>query len=494
MSHHITFDGVYNNWNNALPLGNGKMGAMVFFKDHSLHIALNHYDCYYSILPRYTKKDTGAKPKRRTYDAICEMVDKERAEAEISRTTYTQTLYPVQKDSRPTYNGSSFPVAGEIVLKLCEELDEFSLRLIIEEGVVLFGAKGSGKEASAKIWIAKTADGLFMETSQSETGLWGETELVIPAERGMSRYDIKSGTSGDTLWLRTTFGEEPFIAETAVTTMSGCIVASVLPGVNSAIKNNQFLHDRLEQLTGEHIAGWKDFWRATVYLPDYFLETLWHLHMYVIECASGKGGKYIEQACGLNGLWDIRRPSLWGSMWYWDVNIQEAFWPVFSSNQLELGKLFYEGYLKYREDIEAYTKDVYGVEGWAIDYPHTLYHCIQPWCAQFLWQYYSYSGDLEFLRNSAYPVFRKQIAFFKHLSKLGTDGKLHIDYDISPEQGPVSRDSVITVSSMKFLINSALKAAEVLQRPEDEKDEYRQLISLLPEYAKTADGTRWKDS
>jgi len=495
-NHHIVFDGVYNNWSNALPLGNGKFGAMVFFKDHKLHIALNHYDCYYPVLSRYASKPGNPRPPGRTYTDICNIVDKVREDDDYARSHYTDTLYPAQKETRPSYSGTSFPMAGEIVIELCKGLDVFNLKLVIEEGIVLFQASGGGKEAAAKIWLAKTEDGLYVETSESEASLWGEANIIKPSDIGQGRYTAEYGVHDSTCWYRMTFGEGDglFVAETAVTSTPGCIVASVLPGNGTAISHNSLLLANHRQLAREHAASWDAFWRVRVSLPDYFLETLWYLHLYIIECASGKGGTYPEQACGLNGLWDIRRPSLWGSMWYWDVNIQEAFWPVFSSNQLELGKHFCDSYLYYQDDIEAYTQRMYGVDGWALDYPHTLYNCIQPWCAQFLWQYYSYSGDLDFLRDKAYPVFVKQIEFFKHIAKLGSDGKLHINYDISPEQGPITKDSVITISSVKYLLKRALEAADVLARPQSEMDEYKRLISLLPEYPLTEDGTRWKDS
>ena len=505
MNHQIKFDDVYNNWNNALPLGNGKMGAMIFFKGHSLHIALNHYDYYYPVLSRYAS--TKSTPKYRTYDDLCSLVDKARAEGNVPTSHYLHTLYPTPESSRPAYKGTSFPMAGEIVIPLCKNLTEFTLWLDIEMATVFFRAKnGSGnikKEAGAKIWIAKTADAFFMEQKESEAGLWGNAEIIKPSDIGTDGYKIEVGEtahptsdSEPAKWMRINIREIVFETAFQLTNNSQqknkLLTATI--SQSNCLPYLQKLSSGHNALALEHARMWQEFWRTSIRLPDYFLETLWHLHIYLIECASGKGGKYIEQACGLNGLWDIRRPSLWGSMWYWDVNIQEAFWPVFSANKLELGKLFCDGYLRYAENIEEYTKGVYGIDGWALDYPHTLYNCIQPWCTQFLWQYYKYSGDIEFLRDSAYPVFQKQISFFKHIAKLGDDGKLHINYDISPEQGPISQDSVITIACIKWLLVYAIKSADLLNRSNDEKEEFRRLLELLPEYEKTDCGTRWKDS
>ncbi|MCL2571550.1 MAG: glycoside hydrolase family 95 protein [Defluviitaleaceae bacterium] len=440
MAHEIIFDGVYNSWNNALPLGNGKMGAMVFFENHELHIALNHYDHYY--------KDVKSSPLgKKTYKEYRDLVDKARESENYQHSHYIDTLNPNAKNNRPKWSTTSYPMAGEIVIPICDTIEDFTLRLIIEEGVVMFESPA----ATVRIWIAASKDCLFVE------GLWEDAK---PLSEKTTQY------------------------ETSFTVQNDCLVATVIP------ENHNDLLQIKDALAAEHAAHWRNFWRAKVQLPDYFLETLWYLHLYNLGCASGIGGRYFHQACGLNGLWDIRRPNLWASTWYWDVNIQEAFWPVFSANQLELAKHFCDAYLSYADKIQAYTQAHYGYDGWALDYPHMLYHCIQPWCAQFLWRYYSYSGDIEFLREKAYPVFVKQIEHYKRIAT--KDG--HIMYDISPEQGPITQDSVATIATIKQLLKYTIKAAKILNRSEAEVNEYTCLHINCPDYPTTADGTRLKDS
>lgn len=499
MTHQIVFENAENHWNTALPLGNGRMGAMVFFHGNALHIALNHYDCYYPILSRYAKERKQSTPK--TYEELRALVNEARTNGDFSRSHYIHTLNPAATDRRPSYKTTSVPMAGEIILPLSPEINltDFSLRLLIEEGTVIFQAKDRHCEISAVIWVSKTEDCLFVRMSQSEPGIWGEANLVIPSEHGLSKTSVSRGRDKNIHWLRTSFRPETELnteniitIETALNITENCLTASV--GLDSVIERTKKLSSQYEHLQSEHTASWKSFWRSTVELPDKFLETLWYLHIYTIGCASGFRSLYPEQACGLNGLWDIRRPTLWGSMWYWDVNIQEVFWPVFSSNHLELGKLFFDGYVKYADDAVRFAETVYGADGWAIDYPHTLYNCIQPWCAQFLWQYYRYSGDIDFLRDKAYPVFQKQIHFLEQTAYWDEHGILHIDPDISPEQGPITRDSVISVASVKQLLKYAIQTTEILGRPAEEAERYRRLINALPEYARTSDGKRWKDS
>lgn len=519
--HQILFDGVETGWHNALPLGSGKMGAMVFFEKNTLHIALNHYDCYYQILSRYAQREEQpvSEPGKR-YRQLQKITEDARAKGDISRGHYTATMNPPRREKRPLYSGTSHPMAGEALLHLapCMTGAQTALRLLIEEARVEFSAQKEGKTVTVAVITPKSGDGVLVQCAQSHPGLLVSAELSLPSSRGLDYCETTQGTAAGAVWLRTAFhpwGENPqqyppFVSETALRLENCeeqndvlnlgeagenfCLSASARPGEGSALTECTSLLQQREALLQAHTAAWKSYWHTRVQLPDRFLETLWHLHLYLAECMSGRGGVHFEQACGLNGLWDIRRPSMWGSMWYWDVNIEEAFWHAFSSNHLEQALDFCNGYLAFADKAEAFAQEVYGVSGWAIDYPHALYHCIQPWCAQFLWRYYLYSGDKDFLREKAYPVFRRQIAFIQQIAWQDENGTLHIDPDISPEQGPITRDSVITVSTIRALLQYGLQAAKLLSRPKEEAEEMQQLLNRLPAYSLTLDGSRWKDS
>ncbi len=322
MTHKICFDGVENGWHNALPLGNGKFGAMVFFGRGELRIALNHYDVYYAVLPRYEK---GEKPPAPKHSELLKTVQAARKGADYARTHYAHTLNRTL-DDRPEYHLSSFPMAGEIRIPLHMETDSFSLTLYIEDARIVFTAELGGKRAWARVWAASGADVLFTELSQSEPGFWGDAELVFPSGRGLDAYEYQINAENGISLMKAAIrpGRADEIAfETALAAEGGAWAASVSRA--SAVEAVKLGLRERAKLKEAHGAWRRDFWRSSVTLPDKFLETLWHLHLYVIGCASGLGGMYPEQACGLNGLWDIRRPTLWGSMWYWDVNIQEAF-------------------------------------------------------------------------------------------------------------------------------------------------------------------------
>lgn len=518
--HQVVFKNVSNDWHNALPLGNGRMGAMIFFRDRELHIGLNHYDCYYRILKHTGDTQTFDDPARmlRTYEELCRMVSEAEKGEDYGRAHYLKILHPEQAQSRPSYKGSSYPLAGEIVLYLDKSVDIRSscLKLAIEEGNVYFSAGKAGKTVEAKLYVPKTEDGLIISMKQSEDGLWKAAAITAPSKRGQGAYETDTEVTDQMICFKTSFqsGEStPFVQEAAFylpeSVRSGeradCLCfpegerqftafAALMPGNGRAAGQVRALERRQRECERFHDEAWKCFWTSSVTLPDYFLETLWYLHVYLMECSCGRGSAYPEQACGLSGLWDIRRPNMWGSMWYWDVNIQTAFWGTYSSGHPELLKVFCDGYLAYETEIREYTKKVYGIDGWALDFPHTLYNCIQPWCTQFLWLYYRYSGDMEFLEKKAYPVFREQIRFLEWLAKRDGNGIFHIAPDICPEQGTIGGDTVITIACVKKLLSMAVEAADILKRPESERGGMKELLSSLPEYSLTSGQERWKDS
>lgn len=515
--HRIVFEGVENDWHNALPLGNGKMGAMVFRKGTNLHLALNHYDCYYDNAVGFLDPAR----KEADYDELCKLTTHNRAQKDYERTHYLNTLNPLSGKERPHYQTVSYPMAGEVVIQFSEKVDTCSsaLSLEIEEAKVVFQA-GRGKECiRLEAFVPDGKDGVLICLRQDTAGLWERADLIMPSAKGLTNvftpdkmtqdngkdhYDkngIKENDDNNVIFLGKAVLSAPKncgrISCSGIELAGGeeiVLAAGVLQSVGKIAEQNAFLLKNRQALAEAHRRKWKDFWKSRVTLPDRFLETLWHESIYLLECSSGRGGKYSSQVCGLCGLWDIRRPNLWGSMWYWDVNIQTVFQGVFTANQLQLARDFCDAYLSYEEEIRDYTRRIYKREGWALDYPHPLYNCIQPWCAGFLWDYYAYSGDREFLEKKAYPVFREQTAFFEFLAKEDEAGFLHIDPDISPEQGPVTRDSVITLACIKRLLKAGIQSALVLGRPEAERKEMEDLLRRIPPYPETANQKRFKDS
>lgn len=71
--------------------------------------------------------------------------------------------------------------------------------------------------------------------------------------------------------------------------------------------------------------------------------------------------------------------------------------------------------------------------------------------------------------------------FYRRITVPDESGIRHMEYDICPEQGPVTKDSMITTAAVKQMAVYALRAAEILGRPEEERMEISRLLQEMPE-------------
>ncbi len=529
--HSIVFRNCENSWKNALPLGNGCFGAMAFWHSGCLSLPLNHYEVYYNISSAVLPEDK-LKAASRTADPGS-VHRSYRARADRNQPKEGEPFYyyrlnkpdPVSYATRETVG--SYPSTGELIFRTANSLRDESttLALDLEDATVRLDIGG---KLSIESYIARK-DVSVTHVHQSESGLLPLICMTYPLSRDRKAPDyaliqIDEHTFAWTVEMMLsetkpfrfagvirlcgasgTLGIEP--ADAILIKEAGeefTVLCTVLTEWRYAdpLADGIRLVDEYEKsintLREEHRAYWAEFFsRSHISLPDKFLERVYYINQYALDCSSGKDGVMKHHACGLNGLWDIRHPNLWGSMWYWDVNIQAAFAGVFSSNRLDLGKVFSDGLLTYTELAERFAENIHGMSGAALDYPYTAYYCVWPWCAQYLWSQYEYSQDKDYLRNEAYPLFIKLCRFALELFEYDESRGEYVVYpDISPEQGPLAHNTVITVASVKYMLQFTLEAAEILGENSEFLDRCRHLLAHLPAYPTVTDdyGTRLLDS
>ncbi len=529
--HTIIFDNATTDWNEALPTGNGVFGGMVYYRNHRYTTAMNHYEVYYTIHERYAKnyeqrmqkgKISAIHPET-SYEVYQQTAKANTRDCEKEAFLhYRKTIWPEADVVRQAdlTSGMSHPPTGEFSLVLAESGGEgdFRLQLNIEEAKI----KYQKQEMSIQTITLQGTDMILTTISQSEPGMIETLEINYPQRRGHSGYtcqffmeDSKTfgyqvsfypqnedrvryppfqfavlyklmGAEGvatikeNQMFLRLTQQEQEIKLLT-------CVVTE-LQSQNLLEDGKQYLQNaakKLQSLCVFHKNYWQDFFqKANIEIPDLFLERIWYLNLYVLGCSSGRGGRRKEQACGLNGLWDIRQPTIWGSMWYWDVNIQSAFWPVYTANHLELAEVFNEGLLSYAKMAKRRAEEFYHAKGYAMDYPHEFYNCILPWCAQHLWWYYEYTLDMEFLRKKAYPFFKNVLYFVKEVASFDEEsGQYYIFPDVSPEQGPITRNSTITVSTIKYLLEISIRANRILGESQEDAALFLELLEKWPGYS-----------
>lgn len=526
MKHCVNFRNCPVTWDNALPIGNGNFGAMLYFDEDKLYMPMNQYEVYYTTSDKPFPNDRLENMPLVDNPGELHRSFKERAnrnqppegEPFISYRT-DRALLNKKKDQ---YGAGKWfgvhPATGDYIFYPNDALrdGEYSLTLYAENACVSFNMS---KESNALRvdTIAARKDYIINKVTQSTPGMLSGFDLSMEPYRDLDAPEVVFQQVDDSTFRYSVTRvfedpEKPFIFSGIIHLVGarGTLCADeyvghititesepefyILTGIytpyryadptSSGVSEIKEAANDLDTLYCDHQKYWKDFFSASsIDIPDKFLETVYYINQYTMDCCSGKNGIMKHQACGLNGLWDVRHPIIWQSCWYWDVNIQAAFAGVFSSNRLDLGKVFSDGLLSYVDVAERFARNVHNMPGVAFDYTPQNYYSTWPWCAQYLWSQFEYSGDVEYLKNDAYPLFKKLCQFALALFEYDPETDTYFVYpDISPEQGPLAHNTTITIASVKYLLKFTLKAAEILHDDDPMLDGVRVLLKKMPPY------------
>ena len=167
-------------------------------------------------------------------------------------------------------------------------------------------------------------------------------------------------------------------------------------------------------------------------------------------------GRYLLISCSrpgclpsnLQGLWNEHTAAPWNADYHININIQMNYWPAEVCNLPECHEPFFkltEGLLPSGRKT---ARDVYNCRGFVAHHTTDVWLHTSPfgsvgygmwpmgaaWCTQHFIEHYRFTGDKKFLRNRAYPVLREACLFFLDwLVEHPTTGKLVSGPSNSPE-------------------------------------------------------------
>jgi alpha-L-fucosidase 2 len=178
----------------------------------------------------------------------------------------------------------------------------------------------------------------------------------------------------------------------------------------------------------------------------------------------------------LQGLWNNSLTPPWNSDYHTNINIQMNYWPAEVSNLSELAAplfSFVNGLAPvYRRDTAAEFRGRNGkpVRGWTVRTESNPFGAsgylwnktASAWYAQHFWEHYAFTRDAAFLREVAYPMMKEASAFWQDTLKVLPDGRLVAPKGWSPEHGPVEDGVSYDQQIVWDLFNNTVQAAEVL--------------------------------
>jgi alpha-L-fucosidase 2 len=148
----------------------------------------------------------------------------------------------------------------------------------------------------------------------------------------------------------------------------------------------------------------------------------------------------------LQGIWNHRLNPPWFSGWHFDINVQMNYWPVETVNLSELHPKLIGLLDRLRENGRKTAREVYDADGFVVSHRANADLFTSPvkglnvwptgaaWTCQHVWEHYAFNGDKEWLRATGYPILREASEFFLDwLVPNPVTGELVSGPSISPE-------------------------------------------------------------
>jgi alpha-L-fucosidase 2 len=167
----------------------------------------------------------------------------------------------------------------------------------------------------------------------------------------------------------------------------------------------------------------------------------------------------------LQGLWNdnLAANMPWTCDYHLDINTQQNYWSANITNLPECNIPLFN-YIEYLAKYgEKTAMKVYGSPGWVA---HTvtnvwgytapgespgwgLFPTASTWIATHLWEHYLFSNDTNFLKNQAYPLLKKNAEFFlDYMTENPNNGYLMTGPSISPENSFSFKGKILSLSMM----------------------------------------------
>jgi len=162
--------------------------------------------------------------------------------------------------------------------------------------------------------------------------------------------------------------------------------------------------------------------RQSPQVDDPSLASLYFQYGRYLLMSSSRPG---SQPATLQGLWNNSLDPPWGSKYTININTEMNYWPAEVANLAECAEPLFGMIRDLSETGARLAKEHYGAPGWVAHHNTDLWRATGPidgafygmwptggaWLSMHLWEHYLFTGDREFLAR-AYPLLRGAAEFF----------------------------------------------------------------------------------
>ena len=480
-------------WTESLPLGNGRLGAMVYGNPAKEELQLNE-ETFWAGGPHRNDNPNALKALPEVRSLIFE-----------GKTKEAQDI--IEKDFRTPRNGMPYQTIGSLFLNFegHDNYSDYYRDLDISKAVTTTSYKVGEVTYTRETYVSFIDDVVVMKiTADRKNALNFTATYATPVLDSLIRKDgnklllLGKGREHEGVegvvnfeaqtYIRSSDGKvsvkndkiEVVGATTATVyvsiatnfvdykTVNGNARKKASQLLTKALKNTDF-SNALQEHTAFYqnqfnrvslcLADKKDKYEETDVRIQKFKQNndpalvtlLFDYGRYLLICSSQPGG----QPANLQGIWNDLLSPPWDSKYTININIQMNYWPADVTNLQETNEPLFKMLKELSESGRETAKVMYNAGGWVTHHNTDIWRCSGPvdgskwcmwpnggaWLTQHLWQHYLYSGNKKFLKEY-YPVMKGSADFFLDFLVEHPKYKWLVTAPSnSPEHGPMGSNS-----------------------------------------------------
>lgn len=228
-----------------------------------------------------------------------------------------------------------------------------------------------------------------------------------------------------------------------------------------------------------------------------FVALYFQFGRYLLISSSQPGG----QPANLQGIWNDKMNPPWDSKYTININAEMNYWPAEKTSLPELHQPFLQLVKDLSTTGQQTARTMYGARGWMAHHNTDIWRITGAvdaafwgtwnagggWTSQHLWEHYLYNGDDAYLA-SVYPILKGAATFYvDFLVEHPAHGWLVVNPGMSPENAPEahggsSLDAGTTMDNQIVfdVFSTAIRAAEILGKDAGFADTLRRMRGRLP--------------
>ena len=211
---------------------------------------------------------------------------------------------------------------------------------------------------------------------------------------------------------------------------------------------------------------------------------------YLLISCSRPGG----QPATLQGLWNDNLRPPWQCNYTSNINTQMNYWPAEVTGLPECHEALFKALGELMESGRETARVHYGARGWVLHHNFDFWRGTPPfddakwgvwqtgsgWLALHLWEHWLFGCDKAFLRDTAWPIMRDAALFYSDTLVRDVSGKyLVTSPSSSPEHGGLVEGPTMDMQIVRSLFNACIEASEILDTDRDFAAELKRKVPML---------------